>query len=59
MKILWSELTKLSVASLYRLEEAMIAAVVKKAAWKLPDLRTAHHCEELGLMTLGQINSAM
>lgn len=31
------------------------ATITKEAAWKLPDLDTVYHCEELGPMTLGQM----
>ena len=34
----------------------MNATITKEAtAWKLPDLDTVYHCEELGPMTLGQM----
>ena len=34
----------------------MTATITKEAAaWKLPDLDTVYHCEELGPMTLGQM----
>lgn len=34
----------------------MTAAITKEAtAWKLPDLDTIYHCEELGPTTLGQM----
>lgn len=35
----------------------MTTATITKeaAAWKLPDLDTVYHCEELGPMTLGQM----
>ena len=37
-------------------EDAMTTATItKEAAWKLPDLDTVYHCEELGPMTLGQM----
>ncbi|WP_288737207.1 hypothetical protein [uncultured Enorma sp.] len=37
-------------------EDAMTATITKEAAaWKLPDLDTVYHCEELGPMTLGQM----
>lgn len=37
-------------------ENAMTATITKEAAaWKLPDLDTLYHCEELGPMTLGQM----
>ncbi|NHM15269.1 hypothetical protein GMI69_01075 [Eggerthellaceae bacterium zg-887] len=37
-------------------EDAMTATITKEAtAFKLPDLDTVFHCEELGPMTLGQM----
>ena len=37
-------------------KDAMTATITKEAnAWKLPDLDTVYHCEELGPMTLGQM----
>ena len=31
------------------------ATVTNETSWKLPDLDTVYHCEDLGPMTLGQM----
>ena len=31
------------------------ATITNETAWKLPDLDTVYHCEDLGPMTLGQM----
>lgn len=33
----------------------MAATVTTEKTWKLPDLDTVYHCEEIGTMTLGQM----
>ena len=49
-------LTILSVANPYRKGGRHDRHHHKEAtAWKLPDLDTVYHCEELGPMTLGQM----